>query len=365
MSAKLSPLMKISMIQALSLAIIAFTFGSCKGSDSQQANNSSSLFPSPLDAKAVEAFRASFSENESSRPRFHVLSQPYVGDQQIGQIFVGCNLDGKSERICLLDTGSSFSSVPLEAATFIQPVTLPEPSSSPLPDPSPQISGSPSASPSPSVNAWGGHKSDFAPPLLELFTAAGHSFGKVFMTRLSPENYPVDLSAQKISGIIGEDFLRSGGLSLDFKTLEIKFDRIEKADELPYKFTLSYVPEIELPVHLNDEEVTAVFDTGASFSAISSSWIDQHPEQFEVVGEMAERSFSGEMTKTRVVRAKNLRVGDVELRSPLFIALDFSRMPWVSSETQVVLGFNVISQGNWKIDYPTLRWSFTSTLQPH
>jgi hypothetical protein len=359
--------MKISLVQALSLVMIAFTFGSCKGSDSQDTNNSASLFPPPLDAKAVEAFRASFSENESSKPRFHVFSQTYFGDQQIGQIFVGCNLDGKSERICLLDTGSSTSSVPADASTLIEPFALPEPSISPQPDRSPQpsalASGAPSASPSPSVNAWGGHRSDFLPPLLELFTAAGHSFGKVLMNRLSSENYPVDLAAQKISGIIGEDLLRSGGLSLDFKTSEIKFDRIEKAEELPYQFTLSYVPEIELPVHLNDDAVTAVFDTGASFSAINSTWIDQHPEQFETVGEMVERNFSGEMTKTRVVRAKTLRVGDADLRSPLFIALDFSRLSWVSSETQVILGFNVISQGNWKIDYPTLRWSFTSMRQ--
>jgi hypothetical protein len=198
----------------------------------------------------------------------------------------------------------------------------------------------------------------YAPQPLETFTAAGHSFGKIFMTRLSPDNYPVDLSSQEISGIIGEDLLRSGGLSLDFKTSEIKFDRIEKPEELPNTFTLSYVPEIELPIHLDDEAVTAVFDTGASFSAVSSSWIDSHPDQFEVVGEIAERNFSGEITQTRVVRAKNLRVGEVDLQSPLFIALDFSRMAWVTPDTQVVLGFNVISQGQWKIDYPTLRWSF-------
>lgn len=346
MNFRLSPLMKISLIQALSLTTIAFTFGSCSGSNSQDTNNASSLFPSPLDAKAVAAFRATFSENESSKPRFHVLSQSYVGDQKIGQIFLGCNLDGRSERICLLDTGSATSSVPADPSVFIESVASPEPSISP------------SASPLPIVNAWGGHKMDLPPPPLELFTAAGHSFGKVFMTRLSPETYPVDLGSQQISGIIGEDFLRLGGLSLDFKALEVKFDRIEKADELPYQFTLSYVPEIELPVHLNGEAVTAVLDTGASFSAINSSWIDQHPEQFETVGEMTERNFSGDVTKTRVVRTKNLRVGDVELSSPLFIALDFSRLSWVSSETQVVLGFNVISQGNWKIDYPTLRWSF-------
>lgn len=336
MGAKFNPWIKISLLQALSLTLIVFTLGACKGSDpaSQDPSGPTSLFPSPLDPKAVAAFRASFDKNESAKPRFHVLSQPYVGDQRIGQIFVGCNFDGKSERICLLDTGSGFSSVPAE------PTNAVEVKASPWPSPSPLASLSP------------------LPQPLETFTAAGHSFGKIFMTRLSPENYPVDLSSQEISGIIGEDLLRSGGLSLDFKTSEIKFDRIEKPEELPNTFTLSYVPEIELPIHLNDEAVTAVLDTGASFSAVSSSWMDSHPDQFEVVGEIAERNFSGEITQTQVVRAKNLRVGEVDLQSPLFIALDFSRMTWVTSDTQVVLGFNVISQGQWKIDYPTLRWSF-------
>jgi hypothetical protein len=113
-------------------------------------------------------------------------------------------------------------------------------------------------------------------------------------------------------------------------------------------------------VTLNDDEVDAVFDTGASITAVDKKWIQAHSDEFESLDEAEERTFSGEINLTHLYRARSLKVGEVEFTSLYVIAIDFARMPWLDSKTAVILGYNVISKGTWKLDYPSLRWSFSA-----
>lgn len=334
------PFKVLAAVQCLWITVLLVALGSCKGSDQEPTptptlQRASEELPSPIEPQALNEFRTSFEDDESKFVRFHVLSRKYLGRQRIGQIFVGCNLDGKNERICLLDTGSAASSVPEDSFTlsydsagkihqFIKGEVV-------------------------SV----GHSID-----LESFSAAGASFEKTRLMRLSPSYFPVNLASQGIDGVIGEDLLLKSGLTLDFQNSQIEIGRIKESDSLPYRFRLNLNNQVVLPVNLNGESVEAVFDTGASFTAVDKKWIREHSDQFEPVGEGSERTFYGHINLARIYRAKNLRVGEAEFPSLYVIALDFSRMPWLDSNTVVILGFNVISKGSWKLDYPSLKWSF-------
>ncbi|MFL5812969.1 MAG: retropepsin-like aspartic protease [Bdellovibrionia bacterium] len=340
MRSQLYPFKVLAAVQCIWISALLLALGACKGSEQEATPTIQSAredLPSPIDPAALSEFKDAFEKDESHSVRFHLLSRNFYMRQRIGQIFIGCNLDGKNERICLLDTGTAASSVPED------PFTLTYDSAGKvywyLKGAVTQV----------------GHSID-----LKMFLAAGAAFSNTRLMRLFPTYFPVNLASQGIDGVIGEDLLLESGLTLDFKNSRVEIGRIGDRDKLPNSFRLNLNQQVVMPVELNGDAVEAVFDTGASFTAVNRKWIQAHSDQFEELEDAAERTFSGEINKTHVYRARMLKVGEVEFSSLYVIALDFARMPWLDSKTVVILGYNVISKGNWKLDYPSLHWSFNA-----
>jgi hypothetical protein len=348
MRSQLYPFKVLAAIQCIWISVLLFMLVACNESDqapasSPAAETAREELPSPVDPEALAAlsdFKTAFKDGESKADRFHVLSRKFYRRQQIGQIFVGCELDGKNERICLLDTGSAVSSLPEDAFTL-----------------SYESAGKAFQFLRGKVTQVG-HSID-----LNSFVAGGAYFGKTRFMRLFPSYYPVNLASQGIDGVIGEDILLSSGLQLNFKNGTLQFGRIADREDLPYRFHLNLSQQVVMPVSLNGEATEAVFDTGASITAVDKKWIQAHSEQFEALEDAAERTFSGELNRTHIYRVRSLKVGEAEFSSLYVIALDFARMPWLDPKTTVILGYNVISKGSWKLDYPSLGWSFSVPLQ--
>jgi hypothetical protein len=116
---------------------------------------------------------------------------------------------------------------------------------------------------------------------------------------------------------------------------------------------------LAVPVSMGGYGTFAVWDTGASVTAVDVRFVRAHPENFQRLPESVEGvDGTGEKLKLELYRARELSVGGRRFQGVHVVVLDLSPLrDSVAATVQAVLGFNVIRKADWYFDVRGRRWS--------
>ena len=115
---------------------------------------------------------------------------------------------------------------------------------------------------------------------------------------------------------------------------------------------------IAVPLKLGDGNFEALFDTGAEITVIDLSVVQAYPHLFLLTRTEKGIDSTGRKLNTSIYRVDALQVGALQLHQVEMAAFDFGEEFRGKLEgAALILGNNVIYQGRWSFDIPSLRWS--------
>ena len=116
---------------------------------------------------------------------------------------------------------------------------------------------------------------------------------------------------------------------------------------------------ISVPMAFGVTRIRAIWDTGASVTAVDQAFIQAHPEDFKATGEFMNGTDGfGHQVVVQLFRAKRIGIGARAFGNVKVVALDLS-MLGQSGESQVnaVIGFNLIRRTDWYFDPQRRVWN--------
>jgi hypothetical protein len=116
---------------------------------------------------------------------------------------------------------------------------------------------------------------------------------------------------------------------------------------------------ITLPLTLGPVEARALFDTGATITAVDRAFIKNHPQDFASTKEhMDGTDGAGHSMTVRTYRAKKIQLGGRSFSNIQVVAVDLTPLrEKVDPDIQAVIGFNLIRRGDWFFAPAEKRWS--------
>lgn len=116
---------------------------------------------------------------------------------------------------------------------------------------------------------------------------------------------------------------------------------------------------MSVPVTWGEAPALAVWDTGATITAVDLRFARTHPENFKRVRRHVDGiDGTGQKISVESWRAKKLQVGSRSFRNVLVVALDLGLLNGeTSGRADAVLGFNIIRKADWYFDPARRRWS--------
>jgi hypothetical protein len=106
-------------------------------------------------------------------------------------------------------------------------------------------------------------------------------------------------------------------------------------------------------------EIQALWDTGAGLSVVDLDFANTHSELFTKSQVIPNgRDSNGNPVNMIMYQLKKMNIGSKSFENVTFVGIDLSKVRvGLGHETNLILGYNIISQANWYIDTRTRTWS--------
>jgi hypothetical protein len=116
---------------------------------------------------------------------------------------------------------------------------------------------------------------------------------------------------------------------------------------------------LSLPIAFGATGTRAMWDTGASVTAVDEGFVKAHAEDFKPTGDfMKGTDGAGRALLLQIFRAKKITLGPRTFRNVKVVVLDLALLrEKVSPEMHAVIGFNVIRRTDWFFDPQQKTWS--------
>ncbi len=113
-------------------------------------------------------------------------------------------------------------------------------------------------------------------------------------------------------------------------------------------------------VELGNAKMMASWDTGYSVTSVDSAYVASHKDAFIATGKkIHSKDVSGAIVDLRLYKAKSITIAGQRFDNEYVMAEDFSRIRENAGDEDIgmVLGYNLITKLNWRIDLKNKRWS--------
>ncbi len=163
---------------------------------------------------------------------------------------------------------------------------------------------------------------------------------------------------EKIKGqkdcVAGLDLFQGTTFMINFVEKKIylgQFNIAKMYDLIPNKIII-------LPVTVENEAVTAAFDTGANYTAIDKTIIEKLGHKAIFLEEIPGKDALGNSKPIRLFRLDSINVGHVHFKNILVVEADFSLMRSKKADFPLVfLGAGEISKHKWSFDLKNNKWN--------
>lgn len=180
----------------------------------------------------------------------------------------------------------------------------------------------------------------------------GQSFTNVKVGRLSAH--------AGVENMLGIDLIGRQPFSMTFRQSPAL--RLQAKPPLALNSNLFVSPHglLAIPIAIGGAPVRALWDTGASLTAVDQKFIADRPGEFKKLNQfMRGIDGGGNELIVPVYRARSIAVAGKTYRSLHVVAIDLTQLrESLSPEIQVVAGFNLIRKGDWYFDSKKALWSF-------
>lgn len=157
--------------------------------------------------------------------------------------------------------------------------------------------------------------------------------------------------------VIGNDLLKLQALDYDFDNKKIGLSN--KSISFEKKFPLHNLNDLwsGVDVYFNQTKEVAIWDTGATLTLIDKTMLTEFPDNFEFIGEKTIEDAKGTPIKSELFKIKKLIIADKQLTDTYVFVTDMSYLTKTIPGVRMILGYNVISKFNWRMDYQNKSWS--------
>ena len=174
--------------------------------------------------------------------------------------------------------------------------------------------------------------------------------------------FPVAVCASESPGfVVGLDAFADHTLYLSIAKKQISASELEVTSHMA-SGELGHSPagHVLLDVKLNSQSrQSAIWDTGANVSTVDQGYAEAHPELFQRIPAPALQATdaAGANISLSFYRLQKLEIGGQVFRNLIVWGTDFSPLRTsVGPETNFIIGFDLIRQVDWWIDFHNRRW---------
>ncbi len=157
--------------------------------------------------------------------------------------------------------------------------------------------------------------------------------------------------------LIGNDIFKNQVLNFNFDQKELSFS-YPNADFDQYDLNLYNKTWVGMDVQLLNKNIVAIWDSGASFTAISNEFVINNETKLKKIGETDVEDASGVLKKANIYQA-DIKIKSKTFKNIQFVVIDFSTIKEkIDKDVDMIIGFNLYTQANWLLDYENLTWGF-------
>ena len=261
-----------------------------------------------------------------SKIKLHIL--PDEDDFESAEVHVFATVEG-DEFEFLLDTGAGTSSIRNSEFTMHYPVMYVKKS----------------------AGVFAQHADD-------LIKIPSFKLGPILQTGV--EFYRID-GEVGMTNLIGMNIMKDYAFYFDFKnnTMEINPDSTRYAKD-SHEIILDEKYHPYIPVKFKDEEVLAVWDTGASITVVDHGFIAQHAAHFKLVGESTGTDSTGESMQTPLYEMKGIGIDGHLFPTHHVAGVDLTLInSTVDTKMNLILGYSTLRHADWWFNFPGKKWRIT------
>lgn len=161
--------------------------------------------------------------------------------------------------------------------------------------------------------------------------------------------------------LIGMDLLRDYSCRFDFARARVLLARGSTPQEGPLEELIldaRFHPYVKVEVGM--ASAMAVWDTGASITVVDRSFVERNPERFVQAGTSRGTDSSGATVETQMFTMSGAVLGGRTFAPHRVAVVDLSRVnATIEIPMDMILGYNVLRQAEWLMDFPGRRWSLS------
>jgi predicted aspartyl protease len=168
--------------------------------------------------------------------------------------------------------------------------------------------------------------------------------------RIKPELLPADC-------LLGNDFFLKKEFSINFKENSISDETTFNGPVYPLdQFLSDRGGHFGFKIGLGNEEVSTLFDTGATDSVFDIDFVIQHQSEFEFIKEIPIQDGSNQTIKAGVYKAKSIRFGSVIDRDVRVYVVSLKSLQSKIPGIQAILGLNQMMRHKWYVNNKKAVW---------
>ncbi len=159
--------------------------------------------------------------------------------------------------------------------------------------------------------------------------------------------------------VVGINVLEGESFVFDFSER-----RIQTEVQIPSQIRaqeLKVLPagHLVVPIRVAGQMMGAVWDTGASLSAVDQEFVKEFPHAFTFVGEVSGGDVTGIPLRMKMYKTAAIEAAGIRLPESYVLALDFSafRGTYFGDEVKMILGLNHMQSQKWYFDLPAQLWA--------
>lgn len=165
--------------------------------------------------------------------------------------------------------------------------------------------------------------------------------------------------AEARPGVIGLDILSDYSWQFSFERSRALINPLVETDRVALNsLTLDSNAHPYLSVRLGDQELHAVWDSGAGVTVVDLAVIKRLPSQFAEVESSVGRDSAGATMETRMFRMQGAMLGGSEFPPHRVAGVDMTAVnSGLAIPMDLVLGYTTIRLADWLIDFPGKTWA--------
>ncbi len=183
---------------------------------------------------------------------------------------------------------------------------------------------------------------------------------------ISRQNFTVARSEANphVRNLIGMDLLKDFCCHFRFDENRVILDPDTAALDLDLQpLLLDQKSHPYVDVHFGRQAAKAVWDTGASITIADMTFIQQHPEFFQPVGQSTGTDSTGTQVETPMFLTPETIIGSDTFAPVRVAGVDLSPVnAMLEVPMDMILGYTTLSQANWLFDFPRKQWAISKRL---